>query len=176
MDTRLSCFLWGIIGVIFGLFALLFPDPEIMVVTFYGMFLLLVISGIAAFLLLAITSKTDETLLWFGLSAGLLIVAVLSFLARVIVGIIFMLIIAGIAFYIGFTDIALAFTRPGTKYFLIPGMFITGVALLVVLLWYYPVLSQNLVVVIPGTFAFVFGFFSILMGYFQTKERIQDAL
>ena len=176
MDTRLSCFLWGIIGVIFGLFALLFPDPEIMVVTFYGMFLLLVVFGIAAFLLLAITSKNDETLLWFGLSAGLLVVAVLSFLARVIVGIIFMLIIAGIAFYIGFTDIALALTRPGTNYILIPVMFITGVTLLVGLLWYFPVLSQNLVVVVPGTFAFVFGFFSLLMGYFQTKEPIQDAL
>jgi uncharacterized membrane protein HdeD (DUF308 family) len=172
----MSCFLWGIIGVIFGLFALLFPDPEIMVVTFYGMFLLLVVFGIAAFLLLAITSKTDETVLWFGLSAVLLIVGVLSFLARVIVGIIFMLFIAAIAFYTGFTDIALALTRPGIKHFLIPGMFIIGIALLVVLLWYFPVLSQNLVVVIPGTFALVFGFFSIVMGFFQPNELNQDAL
>lgn len=175
MDTRLSCFLWGIIGVIFGLFTLLFPDPEIMLATFYGIFLLLVVLGIALSLLLAITSKSDGSLLWFGLSAGLLIVAVLSFLARVIVGIIFLLIIAGIAFYNGFTDIALALTHPTTKFLLIPGMFITGAALLIGLLWYFPPLSENLVIVILGTFALVFGLFSIFMGYFQGTERIRGA-
>src|SRR5665647_3627158 len=171
MDTRLSCFLWGIIGVIFGLFALFFPDPEIMLATFYGIFLVFVVLGIALSLLLAITAKTDESFVWFGLSAGLLILGVFSFLAREIVGIIFMIIIAGIAFYNGFNDIALALAHQRTKYFLIPGMFITGAALLVGLLWYFPVLSDNLVIVIPVSYAFVFGLFSIIMGYFQTKER-----
>ncbi len=171
MDTRLSCFLWGIIGVIFGLFTILYPDPEVMLATFYGIFLALVVLGIAIFLLLAITSKSDESLVLFGFSAGLLIVAVLSLLAREIVGIIFMLIIAGIAFYNGFTDITLALTHPTTKYFLIPGMFISGAVLLVGLLWYFPALSKNLVLVILGTFAFVFGLISILMGYFQTKDQ-----
>ncbi len=175
MDTRLSCFLWGITGIIFGLFVLLFPNPEIMLATFYSIFLVLVVLGIAVFLLLAITSKSDESLFWFGLSAGLLIVAVLSFLAREIVGIIFMLIMAGIAFYNGFADIALALTHPRTKYILIPGMFITGAVLLAGLLWYFPVLLENLVIVVLGTFAFVFGLFSILMGYFQAKERFQGA-
>ena len=124
MDTRLSCFIWGIIGVIFGLVTLLYPDPEIMLATFYGLFLVLVVLGIAIFLLLAITSRGDESLVLFGCSAGLLILAVLSFLAREIVGIIFMIIIAGIAFFNGFTDITLALTHPRTKYILIPGMFI----------------------------------------------------
>ncbi len=32
-----------------------------------------------------------------------------------------MLIVAGIAFYNGFTDITLALTHPGTRYLLIPG-------------------------------------------------------
>ncbi len=66
MDTRLSCFLWGIIGVIFGLFTLLYPDPELMLATFYGLFLVLVVLGIAIFLLLAITSRSDESLVLFG--------------------------------------------------------------------------------------------------------------
>lgn len=175
MDTRLSCFLWGIIGVIFGLFALLFPDPEIMLATFYWMFLIIVILLIAMFLLLAITSKSDESVIWFGFSAGFLILAVLSFLAREIFGILFMLLIAGIAFYNGFTDIALALTHPRTKYILIPGMFLTGVVLLVGLLRYFPMLSQNLVILILGTFAFVFGLFSIFMGYFQATERNRGA-
>jgi hypothetical protein len=174
MDTRLSCFLWGIIGVIFGLFTLLYPDPELMLATFYGLFLIVVVLGIAVFLLLAITSRSDESLVLFGFSAGLLILAVLSFLAREIVGIIFMIIVAGIACYNGFTDITLALTHPGTKYFLIPGMFVAGAALLVGLLWYFPALSKNLVLVILGTFAFVFGLISIFMGYFQTKDQDRD--
>ena len=173
MDTRLSCFLWGIIGVLFGFFALLFPDPEMMVATFYGMFLVAATFAIVIFLLLAITSRGDESLFWFGLSAGFLIIAVLSFLARGIVGIIFMLIIAGIACYNGFTDIALALTHPRTRYFLIPGMFLSGAVLLVGLLWYFPVMAQNLVIVILGTFALVFGLFSILMGFVQTPGSMQ---
>ncbi len=85
-----------------------------------------------------------------------------------------MIIIAGIAFFNGFTDITLALTHPRTKYILIPGMFITGAAFLVGLLWYFPALSKNLVIVILGTFAFVFGLISIFMGYFQTKEQDRD--
>jgi len=94
MDTRLSCIVWGIIGVIFGLLALLFPDPEMMLVTFYLIFLIVTGLVIAVFLLLAITSTSDESLFWFGLSAGLLILAVLSFLAQQFFAIIFLLIIA----------------------------------------------------------------------------------
>jgi hypothetical protein len=175
MDTRLSCLVWGIIGVIFGLLTLLFPDPAIMLETFYVIFLVLIGLVIAVFLFLAITSTSDESMFWFGLSAGLLILIVLSFLARLFFAIIFLLIIAGIAFYNGFTSITLALTHPKTKYFLIPGMFIAGIILLAALLWYFPVLSNNLVIVIIGNFAFVFGLFSILMGYFQREEPRQGA-
>jgi len=54
-------------------------------------------------------------------------------------------------------------------------MFIAGTILLTALLWYSPELSKNLIIVIIGNFAFVFGLFSILMGYFQTEERHQGA-
>ncbi len=126
--------------------------------------------GIAGFLLLAITSKSDESMFWFGLSAGLLIIGVLSLLVQSIVAIIFLLIIAGLAFYNGFNDITLALTHPQTKYFLIPGMFISGAALLFGILYYFPSFMENLVIVILGSFALVFGLFSILMGYFQRED------
>jgi uncharacterized membrane protein HdeD (DUF308 family) len=126
--------------------------------------------GIAGFLLLAITSKSDESMFWFGLSAGLLIIGVLSFLVQSIVAIIFLLIIAGLAFYNGFSDITLALNHPQTKYFLIPGMFIAGAALLYGILYYFPSFMENLVIVILGSFALVFGLFSILMGYFQRED------
>lgn len=175
MNTSLSCIVWGIIGVIFGLLALLFPDPELMLITFYVIFLILTGLVIAVFLFLAITSTSDESLFWFGISAVLLILAVLSFLAQQLFAIIFLLIIAGIACYNGFTDITLALTHPRTKYILIPGMFISAIILLAALLWYFPEHSKNLIIIIIGTFAFVFGLFSILMGYFQKERRYLGA-
>jgi uncharacterized membrane protein HdeD (DUF308 family) len=175
MDTKLSCIVWGIIGVIFGLLALWFPDPEMMLATFYVIFLVVTGLVIAVFLFLAITSTSDESLFWFGISAGLLILAVLSFLAQKFFAIIFMLIIAGIACYNGFTDITLALTHPRTKYILIPGMFISALLLLAAFLWYSPDMSKNLIIIIIGTFAFVFGMFSILMGYFQKDTPYQGA-
>jgi len=90
-------------------------------------------------------------------------------LAQQFFAIIFLLVIVGIACYNGFTDITLALTHPRTKYILIPGMFIAGIVLLAALLWYFPERSDNLVIAIIGTFAFVFGLFSILMGYFQRE-------
>ena len=167
MDTRLSCLIWGIIGVVFGLLALLFP--EILLTTFYGMFLLLAGLAVAIFLFLAITSRGDESLFWFGLSAGLLVIIVLSFLVQFIVEIIFLFIIAGIAFYNGFNDITLALARPKTKYILIPSMFIAGSILLAGLLWYFPGLYSNIVIVVLGNFAFVFGLVSILMSVYQKE-------
>jgi uncharacterized membrane protein HdeD (DUF308 family) len=175
MDTKLSCIVWGITGVIFGLMALLFPNQEMMLATFYVIFLVLTGLIIAVFLFLAITAPSDESMFWFGLSAGLLVLAVLSFLAQQFFAIIFLLIIAGIACYNGFTDITLALTHPRTKYILIPGMFIAGLVLLAALLWYFPERAENLVIAIIGTFAFVFGLFSILMGYFQREESLQSA-
>jgi uncharacterized membrane protein HdeD (DUF308 family) len=173
MDTRLSCLIRGIIGVIFGLLALLFPNI-LLLETLYVIFWILIGLGIAGFLFLAITSRSDESLFWFSLSAGLLIIGVLSFLVQPIVAIIFLLIIAGIAFYNGFSDITLALKHPRTKYFLIPGMFVAGAALLFGLLYYFPSFLENLVIVTLGSFAFVFGLFSIVMGYYHAEEPKQD--
>lgn len=167
MDTKLSCLIRGIIGVIFGLLALLVP--ELLLATFYGIFLILMGLVIVVFMFLAITAKSDESLFWFGLSAGLLILVVVSFWAQLIVEIVFLLLIAIIVFYNGFSDIVLALRHPRTKYILIPGMFIIGTALLIILLWYIPILSKYLVIVTLGNFAFVFGLFSIFMGFYQTE-------
>ncbi len=175
MDTRLSCLIWGIIGVVFGLLALLFP--ELLLITFYGIFLLLAGLTMAIFLFLAITSRSDDSMFWFGLFAVLLVVIVLSFLVQLVVQVIFLLIIAGIAFYNGFTDITLALTHPKTKYILIPGMFIAGAILLAAILWYFPAMLDNLnklVIVILGNFAFVFGLVSIMMGFYQKETPKPD--
>ncbi len=122
---------------------------------------------ILVFLFLAITSKGEESLFWFGISAGFLILVIVSFLVPKIVEIVFLLLIAVIVFYNGFTDIVLALKHPRTKYILIPGMFLSGVALLALLLRYFPQMLPHLVIVTLGSFALVFGLFSIIIGYLQ---------
>jgi uncharacterized membrane protein HdeD (DUF308 family) len=173
MDTKLSCYVWGVVGVIFGILALLFPEQ--LQSTFYGLFLILIGFVIVVFLFLAMTSNKEETLFWFGISAGLLILAIISLLAQVIVEIIFLLLIAALVFYNGFTDIVLALKHPRTKFILIPGMFLAGIALLAILIRYIPQMSQYLVIVTLGSFALVFGIFSIIIGYLH-KDRPEPDL
>ena len=55
MDTKLSCYVWGIVGVIFGILALLFPEQ--LQSTFFGIFLILIGVVIVVFLFLAMTSN-----------------------------------------------------------------------------------------------------------------------
>ncbi|MHB8163549.1 MAG: HdeD family acid-resistance protein [Methanoregula sp.] len=168
MDTKISCIIQGAVGIVFGLLALLVP--EITLATFYALFWVLLAVGIAGFLLLAITSKSDDSMFWFTLSAGLLVIGAISFFAPAIVAIIFLLLIAGVAVYSGFFDITLALTHPKTKYIFIPGMFVTGGLLLGVLIWYFPAVLNNLFLTVLGTFALIFGIFSILLGWYIKDE------
>jgi uncharacterized membrane protein HdeD (DUF308 family) len=173
MDTKLSCYIWGIVGVIFGMLALLFPEQ--LQDSFFYLFLVLIGVVILVFLFLAITSKGEESLFWFGISAGFLLLVVVSFLVPKIVEIVFLLLIAVIVFYNGFTDIVLALQHNRTKYFLIPGMFLSGVALLALLLRYIPEMSQHLVIVTLGSFALVFGLFSIIIGFYHKTGSEPDS-
>ena len=172
LDTKTSCLIRGIVGVIFGFLALVIPEPVLM--TFSGLFLVIIGLGIALFLFLAITSRGDESMLWFGLSAVLLIIAILSFVFAGFVGMLFILIIAGVAAYNGFYDISLAMTHPRTKYILIPAMVLSGVALLCILYLYYPNFTVHLDLSILGTLAMVFGLFSIGMGYYKPVTDEDD--
>ena len=164
----MSCLIQGVIGIVFGLLALLVP--EFTITTFYALFWVLLAVGIGGFLLLAITSRSDDSMFWFILSAVLLGIGVVSFFAHDIFANIFVLLIAGVAVYSGFYDITLALTHPKTKYILIPGMFIVGGALLGGLIWYFPGVSKYLLLTVLGTFAVVFGIFSILLGWYMQDE------
>jgi uncharacterized membrane protein HdeD (DUF308 family) len=172
MDTKLSCIIQGVIGIIFGILALLAPD--ITLATFYALFWVLLAVGIAGFLFLAITSRSDDSLFWFILSAALLVLGAISFFAPAVVAVIFLLLIAAVAVYSGFFDITLALTHPKTKYILIPGMFIIGGVLLGGVIWYFPASMKNLFLTVLGSFALVFGIFSILLGWY-IPENIRES-
>ncbi len=172
LDAKTSCLLRGFAGVIFGLLALLIP--EIVRGTFYGLFWVLIGIGMALFLFLAITARSDESMLWFGMAAALLIVGVISIIFAPFVAILLILIIAAVAIYNGFTDITLALTHPKSKYVLIPVMVISGFILLAVLISYFPGFRNDLYLSVVGTFALVFGLFSIMLGFYNPEDSDGD--
>ena len=148
--------------------------PDIMLGAFYTLFWVLIILGMGLLIFLAITGKGDESMFWFGLAAGLLVVGVLSFLNHDFVAILLILIIAAIAIYNGFIDITLALTHPKTKYILIPAMIIAGFVVLGALVYYFPGFGKNLYLSIVGTFALVFGLFSVILGFYKPDEVGDD--
>lgn len=168
LDTKTSCLLRGIIGVIFGFLALMIPESILM--TFSGLFLILIGLGIALFLFLAITSRSDESMLWFGMSAILLIIAIISTFLFNVAGILLILIIAAIAAYNGFYDISLAMSHPKTKYLIIPAMIVISAALISLFYLKFPNFQQHLDLSILGTLAMVFGLFSIGLGYYKVGD------
>lgn len=167
-DKKTSCLLRGIVGVIFGFLALMLPTET--TYTFYAFFWVLIILGIAVFIFLAITARGDESMLWFGMAAVLLVVGVLSIIVAGFVALLFILLIAAVAFYNGFNDITLALTHPKTKYVLIPAMIIAGFAFLATLFYYFPGFEKNLFLSVVGTFAMVFGLFAVMLGFYKPEE------
>jgi len=177
MDMKLSCLIKGAIAIIFGLLALLLPGP--VGTTFIGLFWIFIVLGVIVFLFLATTSRADESMFWFGLSAVFVMVGVISVLIQAIVTNIFLLIVAGIAFYSGFSDVLFALEHPKTKYVLISGMFLVTVLIFGVLIRYYPTTLDptiigwsQIILTILGVFAIVFGMFSILIGVYPAPDQL----
>lgn len=168
-DTNTSCLIRGLVGVIFGILALLLPETTR--TTFYLLFWILIIIGIAIFIFLAITARAEESMLWFGLSALLLIIGVVSIIFAGFIALLFILIILAVAIYNGFTDITLALTHPKTKYILIPVMILSACVVLGALFYYFPDFEKNLFLSIAGTFALIFGLYSILFGFYRPDEE-----
>ena len=83
--------------------------------------------------------------------------------------VILILVIAAIAIINGFTDITLALGHPRTKYILIPAMIITAILVLGGLFYYFPNFEKYLFLSVVGTFALVFGLFSIILGFYTTE-------
>jgi hypothetical protein len=176
MDTAFWCYIKGTIGIIFGLLALLLPDFTFS--TFLGLFWIFIAVGIAGFLFLATTGKSEESLLWFGLAAMLLLLGVASLFAPSVMTIIFILIIVGAAAYSGLASIQYALSHPKTIYYLVPGIFFGGVLLVAAMIKFVgPFLNlplytdlEDYILVGLGSFTFVFGIVSILIGTYYSRE------
>jgi hypothetical protein len=179
MEMNLSCIVKGTIAIIFGLLAIVLPEQTLG--TFKGLFWVFIIAGILIFMFLATTSGSDESTFWFGLTLGLVLIGVISILNPDIVALVFLFIVAGVAFYSGFSDITYALEHPKTKYVLISGMFLIGILLLGVLIRFFPITVEDtssmasvvrLIFTSLGSFALVFGICSILIGIYPTPEPV----
>jgi uncharacterized membrane protein HdeD (DUF308 family) len=162
MDAKLSCLLKGLIGVIFGGLALVVPGPVLEFFT--GIFWVLLVTGIVFCVLIAITSHAEESFFWFLCSAGLLVIGIIEMLFPNFLSLIFILAVAVLAFYAGYSGISFALTRPRSKYYLVTGVIVSSVILLYIFIRFVPAMSDILIMTVVGTFSFVLGLFAIFMG------------
>jgi uncharacterized membrane protein HdeD (DUF308 family) len=162
MDAKLSCLLKGLAGVIFGGIALVIPGPVL--AFFTGIFWILLIAGIVLCILIAITSHSDESFFWFLCSAGLLIIGIVEMLFPESLSFIFVLAVAVLAFYAGYTGISCALTRKKSKYYLVGTVVASSVILLYIFLTFVPAMRSFIVMTVIGTVSFVLGLFAIFIG------------
>jgi uncharacterized membrane protein HdeD (DUF308 family) len=174
MDTKLSCLVKGLIGVIFGSLALIVP--ELTLKTFNALFLVLVGLGLIVCIFLAITSHSESSLFWFVAGTILVILGICSLIFPEIVAILFLVAIAALAFYSGLEGILLALARPRSKYYLIGGTVVIAIILLVLLVKYVPSLVYDPILLVLGVFSLVFGMFSILMGLYFKEEPVTPSV
>jgi hypothetical protein len=162
MDAKLSCLLKGLAGVIFGGLALV--APERVLFFFTGIFWVLLIAGIIICALIAITSLTEESLFWFLCSAALLVIGIIEMLFPSSLSFVFVLAIAVLAFYAGYTGISCALTRKETKHYLVGAVIASSVILLYIFLTFVPAMRAFFVMTVVGTISFVLGLFAIFIG------------
>ena len=173
MDTKLSCLVKGLIGVIFGSLALIVP--ELTLNTFITLFLVLVGLGLIICIFLAITSHSEGSLFWFLFGTVLVIVGIVSLIFQDLVALLFLIAVAALAFYSGLEGILLALTRPRSKYYLIGATFVIALLLLIFIVRYVPSLVYDPILTVLGVFSLVFGLFSILMGIYFKEEPVRPA-
>jgi len=146
LDLKTTCLLRGIAGVLFGFFALFFPGE--------------VILGF-------------DVLFWIvGLSAPLLDTGVISLMVPKFVVVVLIPIIASMAIINGFTDIALALGHLITTYLPIQGIIIPPLSCSRSWFFSFHIFRLNLIISVVGTFARVFGLFSVIRGCYNVEETV----
>ncbi|HVP95968.1 hypothetical protein [Methanoregula sp.] len=162
MDAKTSCQLKGLVGVIFGGLALVMPGPVL--AFFTGIFWILLIAGMILCILIAITAHSDESIFWFLCAAALLVIGIAEMIFPSVLSFIFVLAVAVLAFYAGYTGISCALTRSETKYYLVGAVIASSIILLFVFLTFVPSMRSFLVMTVVGTISFILGLFAVFIG------------
>jgi uncharacterized membrane protein HdeD (DUF308 family) len=164
----------GILGIIFGIIAVAIPGFTLgTLFTIFGLFI--IAAGIIAFLF-AVTSHDKDSSPWFWISLGILALGLLSVLFPEVIAFSFAIIIAGWALVTGIFDLERCITGSRYYYYLFGGMTGTFIVLLLALFYFIPVLREDYLMTTFGTFAFVFGVFSLVIGEMIITGKMQHAI
>jgi len=164
----------GILGIIFGLLLIAVPDFTLgAFLTLFGV--LLIAAGIISFLF-AVTSRQTDTLFWFLISGGIIILGILAFFMPLIFSAVFAIAVAGWALITGVWDLERYICGHRKFYAIMAGLIIVSLAVIVVDLRYFPVLRASYLATICGSFAFVFGVFGAILGWMIISGRIPTCL
>ena len=164
----------GILGIIFGIIAVAIPGFTLgTLFTIFGLFI--IAAGIIAFLF-AVTSHPNDSSPWFWISLGILALGLLSVLFPEVIAFTFAIIIAGWALVTGIFDLERCITGSRYYYYLFGGMTGTFIVLLLALFYCIPVLREHYLMTTFGTFAFVFGVFSLVIGEMIIQGKMQHAI
>jgi uncharacterized membrane protein HdeD (DUF308 family) len=164
----------GILGIIFGIIAVAIPGFTLgTLFTIFGLFI--IAAGIIAFLF-AVTSHPKDSSPWFWISLFILGIGLLSVLFTKVIAFSFAIIIAGWALVTGIFDLERCITGSRYYYYLFGGMTGTFIVLLLALFYCIPVLRDDYLMTTFGTFAFVFGVFSLVIGEMIITGKMQHAI
>ncbi|MCX6691263.1 MAG: DUF308 domain-containing protein [Methanoregula sp.] len=164
----------GIIGIIFGIIAVAIPGFTLgTLFTIFGLFI--IAAGIIAFLF-AVTSHPKDSSPWFWISLFILALGLLSVVFPEVIAFSFAILIAGWALVTGIFDLERCITGSRYYYYLFGGMLGTFIVLLLALFYFIPLLRENYLMTTFGTFAFVFGVFSLVIGEMIITGKMQHAI
>jgi len=164
----------GILGIIFGIIAVAIPGFTLgTLFTIFGLFI--IAAGIIAFLF-AVTSHPKDSSPWFWISLGILALGLLSVIFPEVIAFSFAIIIAGWALVTGIFDLERCITGSRYYYYLFGGMTGTFIVLLLALFYFIPAWRENYLMTTFGTFAFVFGVFSLVIGEMIITGKMQHAI
>jgi uncharacterized membrane protein HdeD (DUF308 family) len=164
----------GILGILFGI--LLILAPKFALGTFLTMFGLLIIAAGAIAFLFAVTSKQTDTMFWFMVSGGIVILGILAIFAHDIFAAFFALIIAGWALITGLLDLE-KFVCSQRRFYAIMAV-LSGISLAFIAVAFYaiPSFHGDYLSRIFGVYAVVFGIFSLILGQRIISGKIPKCL
>jgi uncharacterized membrane protein HdeD (DUF308 family) len=160
----------GFLGVLFGLLLIIFPDFTLgAFLTIFGIFL--IAAGIISFLF-AVTSRLTDTMFWFMISVGIIILGILTFIIPNVFAIVFAIAIAGWALITSVWDLDDYICSKRRFYAIMAGLSVASLALISVIFYTIPALRTSYLTTICGGFAVVFGIFALLLGQAIIRRKV----
>ena len=164
----------GILAIVFGLLLIIVPD--FMQGTFLTLFTVLLIIACIVSFLFAVTSRQTDTMFWFLLSGGIVILLILRFFIPIIFAAVFAVAIAGWALVTGAWDLDKYICSKRRFYAIMACLLIASLAIIALALYRIPVLRATFLTTICGIFAVIFGIFSLALGIMILRGRIPSCL